>query len=641
MCMLKPTATPVSPSRFRTRLGSAFLKCVSDGHAWRWRAGIFCAAFVVLLTVALHIVGATLPAGDEPWYLLQGYGIWHFHSPNLALAVRDHSIYRQFLGNLPDDHTHDFVGNGERVLAYLPGYAAIIGWLYAWGGRPLIAGTQALLAVLVYDEALRLYASRGVAVFAASAYVMSLPVLVYAGEIFPTTFALVAAFVGYLLVARVLPAATGRRCILAGLSLGLIAGALPWLHTKYGLIALVLPALGLIALLARTGRRETRATWYAATLIVALPALSFALIMLYSRHYFGTWYPQYRTGSGQSFGAPNLGNAGTLFQQMFLDAQAGLLSWVPLDILAPIGLILLAQRMPRRALLIVACLVGLLGMFLSLIVAGRINEAYAFPARFTVESSPFLALCVAGVFATGEPAFRRAVSRLAMRLRRRELLPATWKPARLLQVGLALACLTLLAFGAWLAAVPQLDPQLLYPSEAGQRLTYKYPHLLPAGWFALFPESPGIPVYSGAPHFDSDRSHGIRVYDAQGTVGYLAAPGGGTESGTIAETVDLRVPPGRYEATFTITCDPVRDAAATFTVIALREPTFRDTPVSARVVTGAVCQGTAARVPVRFQFTSDGYRLLALAGKSWNATTLTVWSVTFGPAPRAATGDTE
>src|SRR5579859_6043615 len=307
MCMLKPTATPVSPSRFRTRLGSAFLKCVSDGHAWRWRAGIFCAAFVVLLTVALHIVGATLPAGDEPWYLLQGYGIWHFHSPNLALAVRDHSIYRQFLGNLPDDHTHDFVGNGERVLAYLPGYAAIIGWLYAWGGRPLIAGTQALLAallaVLVYDEALRLYASRGVAVFAASAYVMSLPVLVYAGEIFPTTFALVAAFVGYLLVARVLPAATGRRCILAGLSLGLIAGAL----------------------------------------------------------------------------------------------------------------------------LIVACLVGLLGMFLSVIVAGRINEAYAFPARFTVESSPFLALCVAGVFATGEPAFRQAVSRLAMQLRRRELLPAMWK----------------------------------------------------------------------------------------------------------------------------------------------------------------------------------------------------------------------
>lgn len=603
----------------------------------RWHVGIFCIAFALLLAVALRIVGTTLPAGDEPWYLLQGYGMWHFHSPDLAAAVRNPAIYSRFLANLPDDHTRDFLGNGERVLAYLPGYAALIGPLYALGGRPLIAGAQALLAalvaVLLYDEALRLYASRGAAILAALAFATSLPVLAFAGEIFPTTFALAIVFAGYLLVARILPGASGKRVILAGLCLGLIACALPWLHTKYALIGIVLPALGLGALHRQPRWRGDRVVWCSAALIVVLPMLSFALIALYSRHFFGTWYPQYRTGAGPSFSVPRPANAVTLFERMFLDAQIGLIPWAPVTILAPIGWVLLARRWRREALLIAACLFGLLGMFLSVIVAGGIGVAYAFPARFCVESVPFLALCIAGVFAAGEPSLLRSFARLASSPRGGERLRARAKPGRALLAGLASMCLVLLVFGGWLAFVPQLDPPLLYPSEAGPRLTYEFPNLLPAGWFALFPESESVPTYTGTPRFDTSRSHGVMVYDSQGKVSYRTVGDRGTDSQVIAETVDLRLPPGRYIATFSITCDPAQDAGAAFVLVALRNPGTRNTPISSRTLVGALCQGASVRVPASLRFTSDGYRLLALALESRYATTLTVWSVTFGPAP--------
>lgn len=608
-------------------------------HISWWHAAIFCVALALLLTAALHIVGATLPAGDEPWYLLQGYGMWHFHSPDLAAAVRTPSIYSRFLANLPDDHTRDFLGNGERVLAYLPGYAVLIGPLYAMGGRPLIAGAQALLAalvgVLLYDEALRLHASRGAAIVAALAFATSLPVLAYAGEMFPTTVALAAVFAGYLLIARILPATSGRHIILAGLCLGVIAFALPWLHTKYALIGIVLPALGLSALRRRPRWRSDRATWCAAVLIVAVPTLSFALIVLYSRHFFGTWYPQYRTGTGPSFGSPNPGNAVTLFERMFLDAQVGLLPWAPVYVFAPLGWVLLARRWRREALLIAACLFGLLGMFLSVIVAGGIGVAYAFPARFCVESVPFLALCVGGVFAAGEPALRQTIAWLARLSHGVERLPARATRGRILQVGLASACLVLLAFGGWLSFVPQLDPPLLYPSEAGPRLTYEFPNLLPSRWFALFPESESIPTYTGAPRFDPSRSHGVMIHDGQGKAGYLAAGDSSLNDAVIAETVDLRLPPGRYEATFIITCDPLQDASALFTVVALRNPGTRNTPVSSRTLAGTLCQGATVRVPVSLRFVSDGYRLLALAIEGQRAMTLTIWSVTFSPAPEA------
>lgn len=611
----------------------------------RWHIAIFCVALALLLATALRVVGATSVTGDEPAYLLQAYGLWHFHSPDLAPALRDPSIYLRFYPSQPSDLVRDFAGNGERVIVFLPGYAALISPLFVLGGRPMIAVAQALVAavvaVLLYDEALRLFAARSVAVFAVLAYLATLPVLVFTGEVFPTIFALGLIFTAYVLVARVLPHVRGRRLFLAALALGLISFVLPWLHTKYALIALVLPCAGLFAVLPRPWRRPSRQAWYAVWTLVALPLLSFVLILLYSRHYFGTWIPPYNPNIGRSFSSPHFSRAPRLYLQIFFDAQIGLIPWVPLYFFAPLGFILLARRAPRSALLLLACVLGIYVMFLSVIVAQYVNEAYAFPGRFSIESTPFLALCVASIYATTEPSLRQALFHLTTLLRRGERLrlSARWSPMRLFHSALAVLCLIALGFGGWLAGVAQLDPALLYPSHAGPRLTYEFPHLMPAAWFAPFPESESPLIYSGAAPLDPYFSHGIPITDAAGDHGYLAARAPGKDGDVVAESSPLALPPGTYDATVFVTCDPALDQTATFEAAALRSPySHVAVPVGSQRFTGAVCQGDITRVPLRFRFASDGYRLIGLAVRTESALSLSVWSMTYGPASATDSG---
>jgi hypothetical protein len=512
----------------------------------RWSLGVFAVALVVFLFVSLRLIGLIGITGDEPWYLLQAYTLTHFHTVDLARAIHDPHIYGQFLGNAPDDHIRDFRGNGVEVMAYLPGYAALIGPLYALGGRGLIVFAQALAAAatatLLFGEAWRLFRSRAVALFAVAAYLTCLPTLVYAGQIFPSTLATLVSFAAYLLIARVLPQAQGQRLIAAALGLGLLLGILPWLHVKYAPLALVAAgaALALLWLRLRAGRdlpalpilarwprlaaasqvwlpatppmdSDRRVLRLSALAVGGLTLLNLALVVLYSRVYFGTWYPQYRSGATGSWVAPDFGHMLGLYGQMFFDPQSGLIPWAPLLALAVFGLALLLRRRPREGALMLLWLAGLLSAFLSAAFAPEVKQAFAMPARFTVESQPFLALAVAGVFAVGWPAPRYSLQRRS--LQRRSLVPSPFAAAATSSApplavplgsvraltpvasrfsrlpwasGLAVVCLLLLGADLWLAWVGQLRPALLYPSLNGLQIVVAYPHLAPTWWFGLF-----------------------------------------------------------------------------------------------------------------------------------------------------------
>ncbi len=496
------------PAEPGAAVSSSYIQSVSGS---RWNLAIFCSTTLIFLAASIHLITQLGITGDEPAYLLQGYVLVHFHTLNMAHAVRDPLIYLQFFNHSPTERVYDFRGNGVELIAYLPGYSLIVGLLYLLGGRLLIVVVQslagALTALLVFQQSLRIWQSHAVGLFATLAYVTSLPALLFAGEIFPSMLATLLAMVAFVLVTYTLPRSQGRRLLLVATSAGLLAALLPWLHVRYAPLAvcitgaalwqLVLPAPraagadpegirprenGGMAATAPDPVRHRPWSPLAAALLCSLPILSFALIGLYSYHYFGTWYPQYRVEPSASYISPNPGHMLQIYQEIFFEAQSGLIPWVPLMLLVPAGLLVLGRYHRRIAALLLLWILGLLSAFLSSAVAVHVNQAYALPARFTVECQPFFALGVASVFALGWPRLRTLLTAARMNLTSRNMLLRllTW------QTALTLICALLLLVDAWFTIIAQFDLSSLYPSGEGLRLLAAYPHLLPGWWFGLF-----------------------------------------------------------------------------------------------------------------------------------------------------------
>jgi hypothetical protein len=218
--------------------------------------------------------------------------------------------------------------------------------------------------------------------------------------------------------------------------------------------------------------------WATAALISGPLLASFAGVVLYSQRYFGTWYPQYR--SFGAFARPDLVHMLGLYRQMLLDGPGALTPWVPLTLLVPAGLVVLARHAPREGGLTALWSGGVLSAFLSAAIAPHVSQAYALPARFTVECQPYFTLAVASLFAVTWPKLRASIPQVSLGQR----VSALW-----LGMGgalVALCCLLLVGGDAWFTVVGLLDPPALYPSATGVPLLLHYPQLLPGWWFALF-----------------------------------------------------------------------------------------------------------------------------------------------------------
>ncbi len=635
-----PTAT--SPyTRPLRRLGA--LVAVGAARVGAWNLALFLGALAVYLVVgAVEIVNIRLD-GDEPWYVMLGYSIVHNHTVDLAAIVRDPRLYASFTSHW-DDHTKDFLGDGERLLPNLPGYSAIIGIGYALGNRVgilvLQAVATAITVTLLFQEGRRLFSSRAAGLFAALAFVFALPALLYVGQAFPSALASFVTFAGFVLAMRTLPAAQGRRLVAASLALGTACALAPWLHFKYAPAALALLALGLASLWPRLGWPPRRAasaaareSWRATLLVAGIPLLSFALIGLYSRHYFGTWTPQYATaaGSGMDVAHPNLARAAGLYADMFLSAQSGLLPWVPLDALVPIGLVLLWRRDRRVAGAILLCVAAQLGGFLPALFTPAVYQGYALPARFTIECAPFFALCVAAVFAAGWPALRAWMARfMALSVTRLGLAQGNergaWLASRRLVHALAplaaAGALALLLVGAWFSAVGAHDPGELYGNSGGVRIAEKYAQVVPAWWFGLFP----------------DPSHQAQYTQTLDLTTETAPATSYGWPGARSLVSHYYLPPGQYIATFTWACStsassPDTSASSPDTQLALvveRGGAAR-APLLQRRLTADQCTGgfqTLALGP----FSSLGYISTGFRVVYGSDVTLTSATATYRPA---------
>jgi hypothetical protein len=501
---------------------------------------VYAVAFCVILQASLQVMSRISLTGDEPWYILQALSLLRYHSVDVTPLLHNHAVYDPLVRHW-DDHTRDYAGNGEHVLPNLPGYAAIIAPWYQLGGHAGIVVFQvavsALTATLIFDEARRMFASPVAALFALLAYLLALPALLYAEQAFPSTVASGVAFLAFVLAARTIPSARGWHVWLLACVTGLLVAALPWIHFKYALAAMAL--VGVAALALHPPLRHWRAldgnarrAWAILIIIAGSLSISLLLISLYSSRYFGVWTPQYSSvpNTAPDFAHPNLQRLGILFWDVFFDPQSGLLPWVPLYFLVPLGLALLWRRQRRCALMLLFMLVGFLSAFLPALVTNQIVQGYALPSRFSVECAPYLTLAVAAVFAATKP--RRWL--LALRsLRNRAARAASprmpWARVAT-QASIGLLCIALLATAGWFTIMGVRDPELLYHSLAGPRLVEKYPQLLPAWWFGLFPPSTG-------------------PLDYQGAMPLIAGPASSQRS-ALAQPI----PPGAYIATFHFAC---------------------------------------------------------------------------------------
>ncbi len=355
---------------------------------------VYGVAFAFYLAVGLILIAQLGVTGDEPWYLMLGYSLVHNHTADLAAIIHNPALYHTFTSHA-DDHTGDYLGNGERVLPNLPGYArsgsrtALRG---ASDRRRAGGGDRAAATLLLFPKGRRLFAARGGRLaasglrpalprpFPSAPDVPLLPLPLRspspascsprARSLPPVGVGCCSRRLAWVRSARYCPGCTSRRpggpraarpCAAAT---RIRAGVLPW-HSVL-----------------RQPGNAARGGDHRGHHCPQLPADRRLLSPLLRR--LDAAYST-AAGSGMDFARPNLPRALALYTDMFASNQSGLLPWVPLDFLVIPGAALL-WRLSAQARAILVLIGAQFVGFLPVLFTPAIYQGYALPSRFTVES---------------------------------------------------------------------------------------------------------------------------------------------------------------------------------------------------------------------------------------------------------------
>jgi hypothetical protein len=401
------------PPLFALALGVLALAVARRGvPAWAGRA---------LLPVVLVVYGIAAwraqvqvgPEGDEPHYLMVAESLIRDHDVSLE---RDYAEgrYQAFHPAPLAPHYRVRGRNGEIYSLHAVGLSLLILPAYALGGYPAVSFFLALLAALLVREIRGLLAGwlddDGTATGVAWLLALSPPLVSYAGLVFTE----VPAALGVAVALRRARGSTTSGAVAGGLA----QAAIPWLNARYGIVA------ALIVVYVVSHRPDVRraAAWL-------LPmAVSAAALAAWHHHLYGFLNP------GRVYGRrPELSLATVPegLPGLFLDQEFGLLAYAPVFVLALPGVIGLARRSRRDALLAVALVAAVVGTAaLWPMWRGGFNP----PARFLVPIVPVLALLVA---------------------------------ARIRAAGLTAGVALLAGWGLWTGLTGALDPRLVHRDRDG------------------------------------------------------------------------------------------------------------------------------------------------------------------------------
>jgi hypothetical protein len=300
----------------------------------------------VIYLLAGWQLSAFLPAGDEPHYLVIADSLRYDGDLKIENNHRERHYLEYFPGEMKPDYLRRGV-DGQIYSIHAPGLPALLLPAYVpfgyRGAVVFLALLGAVASALAWRLCFSLTGRPGAAWFGWAAASLPVPVLFHASSIYPDGLGAILVLTG---AAALIHAdrLTIPRALLHGAALAL----LPWLHTRFVLLAaaLALCLLARLATLARaaTAPRVRTAVTAVAVAFLAVPAASAAAWFGFFYVVYGTPDPSapYGTYTQSAIAHIAPGLTGLLFDQQF-----GLISNAPIYLASVCGLGWMIFRNPR------------------------------------------------------------------------------------------------------------------------------------------------------------------------------------------------------------------------------------------------------------------------------------------------------
>jgi hypothetical protein len=362
------------------------------------------AATLVLVSATAWSAAPRSPGGDEPHYLIITQSLLEDADIRIENNYRQRD-YAPYFGGALEPHYLVRGKNGQIYSVHAPGLPAIVLPGFALFGYRGAEATVMLLAALTGALIWRIgwQATRDprAAWFAWGAIATATTFLVLGFTIYPDGPAMLAVAAGVLLLLKLGDAASPPGVLaLAGASIPL--AALPWLHTRFALIAAgfgVVIAIRLLADRARPmGVRLSRLAAFA-----AIPLASALCWFAFFDVIYGTLNPAAPYGNAAD---THLKYSPAGLVALLFDGQFGLLTYAPVLVASLVGWLRPVDRTSRR--------VGLETLAVMALYVPAATTYWMWwagnpapPARFFAAMLPVLALPLAGAWTKGD-ALRRA-----------------------------------------------------------------------------------------------------------------------------------------------------------------------------------------------------------------------------------------
>ena len=355
-----------------------------------WVAGGLSAALFIAGSVALS---DRLPNGDEPHYLMIAQSL--LHDRDLQIQNNHDLIqYQSFWPNKLEPHFVRRGLNDQIYSVHSPGVAALVlpafGLFGYLGAQATIIAAAAVTAGLVWWTAWLLSASAVAAWLAWAALSVSAPFVLHAFTVFPDApgALCVAAAVALLIKLEFRGPASVAWVWVAGSALA----ALPWLHTRFSLLAM---SLGLVL-----GLRLLRERAVLAGQFLIVPGVSAIAWFGYFWVIWGTVNPSAPYGALTDLTWDHTPD-GVL--GLLLDQRYGLFATAPGYVSGIAGLVLLVRQ---RARLVVELTIVIVPYLMAAGSYGMWWGGFGGPARFLVAILPIAAVSVGWLWIAGGPVAR-------------------------------------------------------------------------------------------------------------------------------------------------------------------------------------------------------------------------------------------
>ena len=348
----------------------------------------------VLFSLSAWRAAPMVPGGDEPHYLVITQSLLLDGDLTIEDVHRRGDYREYFAGDLPP-HVQRRGLNGQVYSVHAPGLPVLVAPAFALGGYRAVVLFLLLVAsagtALAWHVAWLATRRDDAAWFGWAAVTLPVTAIFQSFTVYPDGIGGVLALSGLWALLRTEDeAASGATRVRPWLLHGLALAALPWLHSRFAVLAGGFGALVLLRL-ARTKNPAAKAVAF-----LAVPAVSAMLWVGFFIAIYGTPDPSAPYGPGEmgSFRFVPGGLAGLLFDQRF-----GLLAYAPVLGCGFVGLgVMLGRRHWRR-----------LALELSFVVAPYLLTVTHFamwwggwspPARFFAPVLPLLAVPAAAVWMT-------------------------------------------------------------------------------------------------------------------------------------------------------------------------------------------------------------------------------------------------